>query len=407
MATVRKYSAQTYATLAYQAMAKCQDARSAPVYAHLAYRAMIKCQAARKHPVVKATEAPVNTVGRCVVDGEPLKASHKVTPVEGTVREHVDHERGTCPLCGTLARLSAKGFMSSHVVRHEPMGASPALSERSMDPTDTGARVGDPESGNRRRAAEVDGAFGRGTVSIKVGEKTEDLPATEENLRTAITQTRKRADGKRKRADQARAEGDTGKWLGCADAASKLNADAAKLERQLRGAVDGTGAFDGVSAPGQRDHGRSDGSALAGSNLPPRQLGGKYYGRAGTMALPIGRVRPDEGALGRDMSKHDKRVKRCADMDCSHIVGGDVHGAVTWSEYKTMGRKPQNRVWAKVKASKERAERERACMARKGGAMSGTGGLGTHDVSDVSPKTARIMRQRPDGRQVREYLPAS
>lgn len=411
MATVRKYTAARYAEIARDAAAIIGQARreraEAIFYENVCRQASIRIHAARL-----ALAAEVKPVGRCMVDGEPLKASHHVTPRSGSVMPGPVVSLGTCPLCGTReVKLTVKGFLTAHVVRGEPMGKAPGLSERSIEPTDTGARVGDPYAGDKRRGTEIDGAFVRGTVTVKGDDgEMEEVPATSENLRLAASQIRKRADGKRKRADSARAAGDKGKALGNADAASKLHAEAAKLVRQAHAQEVGTGAFAGKYVRGQRDHGRSDGAALAGANLPPVQPTSGYIAKAGTGSLPVGRTMPDKGALGKSVTVHDREVKLCADMDCDHYVGNmpedsDVRALVTWREFKALSRSQQNKVWGRIRKAKDAAKRARAYAKRKGGALSGTGGASTRDVTDGDVKLARIMSQRPDGREVREYLP--
>ena len=368
---------------------------SAKVYADLAYLAKVKTGAARRLSVQN-----VKPVGRCTVNGEPLKASHKIRPVSGSVRD--GHPRkGTCPECGTPVRISDKGFVTSHIVRNEPMGTNPALSSVSVEPTDTGPRVGDPDAGDRRRNAEIDGAFKRGTVDVKVvgadgKARVEARPATEENLRLAVEQTRQRADGKRKRADEARITGDVDKALGCAQAASRLNAEASALMRQVRGAMAGQDALHADhagAAIGQRGHGRSDGAALAGANMPPVQPRKGWLAKAGTTDLPVGRVRPDLGALGAQMSTHDpKRVKACADMDCRHLVGGHVHGTMEFRVFKGLSRSQQRKVWGRVRKAKQRAQaaREKSRQLEVLGSPFGT----KHLADDSMARTESLMQEK-------------
>lgn len=80
------------------------------------------------------------------------------------------------------------------------------LSEPSVGVADSGSHIGDPRNGMQRRAVEIDGAYGRGTVKVPVkGDKgrtkLQDVPATEDNVRASLEywRTRKpRTDASRK-----------------------------------------------------------------------------------------------------------------------------------------------------------------------------------------------------------------
>ncbi len=341
---------------------------SAKVYADLAYLAKVKTGAARR----LAVKDP-KPVGRCTFEGEPLKASHKVIPVSGSIQE--GHPRkGTCPLCGTPAKVSDKGFMTAHIVRNEPMGSNPAMSSVSVEPTDTGSRVGDPDAGDRRRSAEIDGAFERGTVSVKVkGDKgrakAEERPATEENVRLALADAYK----------------------------AKNTAKAARLLRQARASMAGTEALEAPTAGaavGQRGHGMTDGAALAGANMRPVQPRSGWLATAGTMSLPVGRVRPDLGSLGAQMSTHDpKSVKLCADQECRHIVGGATYGELEWRTFKGLSRSQQKKYWGKIRKAKDRAHRARE-NARQVEVRQGSPFGTKHLVDDSMGRTEMLMQEK-------------
>lgn len=151
-------------------------------------------------------EASRETLGKCSVqiDGEwvAIGAKHKIPPVAGSATSEyggkfrggdVENvaQTGTCRECGARVKLSAKGFVGAHTVRNAPAPVAKTLAERTMDVTDTGVRTGDPEAGSKRRATEISGALGTGTVQVpRPGEKGRtklvDVEATEENMREAL-----------------------------------------------------------------------------------------------------------------------------------------------------------------------------------------------------------------------------
>lgn len=145
-----------------------------------------------------------------------IQMKDKRVPVEGTVSGAEGKRTGTCPECLTpgVVLSIVGGFIRKHTIasvelpENNPQPATltskPAkkigtgLSEPVTDLTDTGARMGDPRAAEQRRVDDIGGANGTGTVKIPVTTppeggkkgkgrtKLEEVPATEENVRTAL-----------------------------------------------------------------------------------------------------------------------------------------------------------------------------------------------------------------------------
>lgn len=140
-----------------------------------------------------------------------VKMTDRLLPVKGSARADgtLGSTTGTCPKCATPGVMLSivGGFVRAHVIADAPVPENnpqaptlvvkPAkkvgtgLKEPLTDVTDTGARVGDPRTAEKKRALEIDGAYDRGTVKIPVkGDKGRtklvDAPATEENVRKAL-----------------------------------------------------------------------------------------------------------------------------------------------------------------------------------------------------------------------------
>lgn len=160
-----------------------------------------------------------------------IKMSDKVLPVSGSATGPERDHTGTCPECMTPGVMLSivGGFVRAHTVSATPIPANnpqpatlvaerrehkhasnkvgKALSEPVTGLTDTGVRTGDPRAAEQRRVAEIEGAAGIGTVQIpvKTGKgrpKMKDVPATEENVRTALDYWR----GRKPRSDASRAK---------------------------------------------------------------------------------------------------------------------------------------------------------------------------------------------------------
>jgi hypothetical protein len=153
-----------------------------------------------------------------------IKMKDKVTPVPGSVTGPEGKETGTCPKCDTPGVMLSivGGFVRAHVVSsvelpennpQPPTLVEPkvkygkGLTEQSIAQVDHEGQPGDPAEAFQRRTSDVDGAYGRGTVEVPVkGDKGRSkltpVPATEENVRTALEywKSRKpRSDASRKR----------------------------------------------------------------------------------------------------------------------------------------------------------------------------------------------------------------
>jgi hypothetical protein len=253
------------------------------------------------------TGEPVTAVGDCLV--MPVPGSEQVMSIGPMGDVKVGRKKsvkgaassddapapkvrrsGTCPLCGAHVPLSdVKGAIRSHTVHSEPVPASKALSEPRMDVTDTGTRVGAPETSHKLRLTEIDGAFGRGTVEVPVmGPKgrtrLEEAEATEDNIRAALEyrRTRKpRSDAGRKaqsehvstltRRLEALMDAQTVTYDNVTRALTVVPPDdTVKPLDTVGGQGSRLVAGKAGAAVGGRGHGRSDGSALVqGHPLEP------------------------------------------------------------------------------------------------------------------------------------------
>lgn len=168
-------------------------------------------------------------------------------------------------------------------VKAEPKRRKIALSESAFLPVDTGSQMGDPNAAVKRRLAEIDGAFERGTVKVprkgdKGRTKLTEVPATEDNVREALAywETRK------PRTAESRA---------------KQTEMVALLRRRLTGILDGPESMEAPeagAAVGQRDHGSIDGVALVrGRSMKPVQPQRGWAAKSGTNYGPLGREQMD------------------------------------------------------------------------------------------------------------------
>lgn len=165
-----------------------------------------------------------------------------IDPVPGSIQTDLRGvATGTCPACRTPGVLLTitNGTVRDHVVSPtavpENNPTPPTLtvkeakrgkgmSEPIVDLVDTGLRIGDPRSAEQRRVAELNGVTGNGTVQIpkkvpgsgktksgapRMVTKLTDVPATEENVRTALEYWRKRTPrsdaGRKRQNDQVSA----------------------------------------------------------------------------------------------------------------------------------------------------------------------------------------------------------
>lgn len=262
---------------------------------------------------------------KCTYNGEPLTVKHKVAPVEGTVREAIAGEfkggtiqhpdkAGECPECRGYVPLSAKGFVTAHTVHNEPTPASVELTSKSVDPTDTGARVGDPDAGNKRRDTEVDGAYERGTVQAPVKGKNgrtklDDVPATADNVRKALEYWK----GRCPRTDASRAE------------QSRM---VSELTRRLDALRKGKGSFKAEECPeGFTQFALPGAPMVKGRNMAPVQpmrrnkaTGQLEPSSIGTMGGNVGRERIDRTLVDQpkahrtpsQRSNYRKKMRRLA-----------------------------------------------------------------------------------------------
>jgi len=259
----------------------------------------------------------VRRMAKCTLDGEPITTKAKLLPVPGTERAAVAGEfrggtianpdlMGECPECRALVALSTKGFITAHTMHAEPTPASAELSERAIEPTDTGARVGDPAEGFRRRSADVDGAYERGTVLVPVkGEKgrtkLEERPATQEHVRAALaywTGRKPRTDASK--TEQTKMVSELTRRLRAFDGASAPRYDATAETYAPSKARGGKEALTAKTTPEGTRHALPGGPLVKGRNMEPVQptrrnpkTGEREVSSLGTMSGPLGRERID------------------------------------------------------------------------------------------------------------------
>lgn len=148
----------------------------------------------------------------------------KVLPVEGSVSGLEGKETGACPECGTPGVMLSVvgGFVRAHEVAAVPVPQNnptpplfevkgkkvgKGLSEAQTGLTDTGVRVGDPRAAEKRRAADLAGATGTGTVKVprkvdtgkklksgapRMATRMTEVEATEAHVREALEYWRTR-----------------------------------------------------------------------------------------------------------------------------------------------------------------------------------------------------------------------
>lgn len=318
--------------------------------------------------------ATQESLGKCInpATGEPVSARKEETavlPVKGSRTASDDgNGRGTCPHCSAHVKLSGKGFITAHAVRRNPVPVPPPtvkLAEREPAVTESGSRVGSPDASMRSRTAELSGALGTGTVRIKVRNeqgRTEekDVPATPDNIRTALRQERKRKHPDAKLLHR----------LG-----SMLRGATGSEAVPVPGAMPGTYRVREavtLDAPSYEERARDDGSVahvptspgpalvrgvpMAGKVPTDRQRvthQGKPRNAIG-WSEPLGRDRPDRVVITGDAGVCKGRS---CDLDgCAAIVGG-THGYLSCAVFRTLGKRPRRRYWEHVATNRSRAQR--------------------------------------------------
>ena len=238
----------------------------------------------------------------------------KIAPVPGSEsRDTTGAETGVCPVCRTEVRLTGSGYVPTHRPGNV-QADGPVLSQRSVPVVDEGAPVADMAKVQNERAYETHDEDG--------------------NLI------------KPKDVEKARKEG------------KKLTVTPVVVEAPNAGA-----------AVGSRDHGRSDGVAMTAGDLPPVQPQGKgYAAKAGTMALPVGRPRPDAQVI-------------------NDVCVGGRYGYLTQEEYDALSRTRQRAYWRHVATNRERAARARKTSQNKAVA---TGERISPEARKAARKAARL-----------------
>lgn len=268
-------------------------------------------------PVARETD------GKCAyeirdVSGElVLKIVHgrsKIEPVPGSESVNTSGEAtGTCPVCRTHVKLTGEGFIPTHRPGNvTPDG--PVLSQKSVPVVDRGTAVADMAKVRESQA-----------YQMVDGDGNELSP---------------------KEAMAAQKDGET------------VTVVPVVPEAPVAGA-----------AVGNRDHGRLDGVAMTAGDLPPVQPQGKgYAAKAGTMALPVGRPRPDAQVI-------------------NVVCVGGRYGYLTQEEYDALSRTRQRAYWRHVATNRERAARARKTNRNKAVA---TGERISPEQNKAERKAARL-----------------
>lgn len=345
---------------------------------------------AQEHKLTREEVAAISEqLGKCInpATGEPVsarRADMAVLPVKGSYKASEDgNGTGTCPECGAHVRLSVKGFITSHSVRRTPLAVPPPsvrLAERQAEVTDTGARVGSPDAAMRTRAHELGAAAGTATVKIKMQvegpdgkerSQQEDVPATVDNIRTALRQEqrRKHPDAALLAKLSSMLRGATG-----TQAVPVLGAEPGTY--RVREAV----TLDAPNAPeGREERAREDGSrghvptspgpalvnGRAMSSEPPsdsdrvNKKGGvrNAIGWGG----PLGRPAPDRVALRGNAEAC--KGKGCTVAGCVAIVGGR-YGYLECHVFRALAKRPRRRYWEHVATAERRAKAAKIAAAR-------------------------------------------
>jgi hypothetical protein len=351
---------------------------------------------------------------------------------------------GLCPFCTTRVRLSGKGFVTAHTVRAENLPVAPPrvrLAERMPEIVATRAVSGSPDKSERVRDAELRGAQMRdwhppmllpdvtATVVVRMRVPAEGgkgkprlkemrVPATLQNVRTAWRQ---------EHAKEARKSKKTGDMVGGPD--QKVLARLSALLRGLSGlqssdrAMDGSGArvreaatYDAPNAPeGREERTREDGRnghvatrVMGAALVPGRSMSGEVPSERDRQTRkgkprnaigwsePVGRMRPDAGALNGN-AQEVCGGRGCTVKGCTAIVGGERYGFLECHYFRAQSRSRQARYWQKVKTAKEHARRAREYAGRPVDAArhAGAGNViapGGHGTVTGAPSRAGIQR---------------
>jgi len=196
-----------------------------------------------------------------------INMTHKILPVDESVKGPDGKTTGTCPDCATPGVMLSivGGYVRAHEIaageipannpqaptlaskaRSHPHGSdkvSTGLSEPQVDLTDTGVREGDPRAAERRRVVDLHAAQGTGTVQVprkvegkgrtksgapRMTTKLIDVDATPETVREALAYWK----GRTPRTPQAHTKqaemlADLNRWL------RAMNAGAVRLDAMV------------------------------------------------------------------------------------------------------------------------------------------------------------------------------
>jgi hypothetical protein len=254
--------------------------------------------------------------------------------------------------------------------------------------------VGDPESGSKRRAIEIDGAFERGMVEVKIKDpadpksraKLTPVPATADNLRLALRQA---LEGKPRKPESIAAKTALVARLraqldAATDGPDVMNAPSSAhgvhgTSKALNPATSGKRADTSLRTTGQRGEGRIDGVAMVqGANMSckaeprrrNRKTGEMEISGRGTMGEPLGSDRVDPSIIREKMH-------------------GGTHGYLTRAAYDLLSRSQQRTYWSNVAKFRARAERAKAYEARRPVTQArplDRGHVGHHDLNNATER---------------------
>ncbi len=341
--------------------------------------------------------------GKCMIGDEPITVKLKVLPVDGSVQEHVTGElkgetienpdrTGDCPECEAHVPLSAKGFVTAHVIKGGTAEPTSLLTEPQVDPTDTGSRIGDPRSAMQRRTVELDGAFEHGMVQIPVQGKNgrtklEDAPATEENVQAALAYWVAR----KPRSESAR---------------TAQNEHVSTLTRRLESMRKGTVALTADKSPeGLESHTAVSpltGKALTASGMSPGPAlvkGRSEKPLAGEVTVRLAGepyVRPadpeDNRGHGDTWTAPTGRDRMDKESSTVPIHGG-TYGYLTKAQYDALSRSQQRKYWTRIRKQEAYAKAHRGTQARVPVKLGTAGVGGSWFAEGDSRETERVMRQ--------------
>lgn len=226
-----------------------------------------------------------------VVDLVTVHGRNRMHPVMGSRSRGLNGaETGTCPVCRTHVPLTGSGYIPTH----RPGGVTPGrpvLTQKKLPVVEKGTAVADMAKVREREAY------------AWVDENGDAVP--EENVEQHVH------------------DGGTATLVPVVPTAP-----------------------DAGAAVGQRGHGMSDGVAMTPGNLPPVQPQKGWSAAAGTMALPVGRDKPDPEVV-------------------NVVMHGGKFGYLSEADYRLLDRSGQRKYWRNIAVMEKRAATAQAAVRAK------------------------------------------